>query len=345
MGAGLVVLAAAAAVAAPEVLRDKATTYATRSHRATVTAATHAEWRARRGPPQAGCAAFRVGDAHLEIGNTDEVFVEHCGAFPPRPPNGTATVAVCVPVVYGDFLNTVRGLRWTARFLDHYRALAVSRFVVYTATDVPGLFLGDDVALVHVAWLAECAAPSDRKRHGARCDFAANRSIMYWGQNFVLNDCLQRAAAEGFDWTLNVDLDELLTFAPPVRDVVAFLEERPSADVVSLGSAVEAPVPCAAQSREAPCVSRPPAQPTCAKCADCALCLRNHGRRKHLSRTRRVAKANVHFVQASACLGETPCAIDDTPTHTAWLRHFSRPSRRTLLFEGRADWCPRCAAR
>ena len=38
--------------------------------------------RTRAAPPEPGCVERRVGDAHLEVGNTDDVFVRRCGAPP-----------------------------------------------------------------------------------------------------------------------------------------------------------------------------------------------------------------------------------------------------------------------
>ncbi|KAH8058551.1 hypothetical protein JL722_5767 [Aureococcus anophagefferens] len=96
-------LVAALAAAGRVSVLEREATYAPGGRTATVAAATLADWRAR--PRRSGCVASRVGDAHGELGNTDEVFVEHCGA--PTATNGTA-VAVCVPTVYGDYLATAR---------------------------------------------------------------------------------------------------------------------------------------------------------------------------------------------------------------------------------------------
>ena len=38
--------------------------------------------RARPAPLEPGCVERRVGDAHLEVGNTDDVFVRRCGPPP-----------------------------------------------------------------------------------------------------------------------------------------------------------------------------------------------------------------------------------------------------------------------
>lgn len=336
MHVGLV--AALAAAGRVSVLEREATYAFPGGRTATVAAATLADWRAR--PRRSGCVASRVGDAHGELGNTDEVFVEHCGA--PGATNGTA-VAVCVPTVYGDYLATPRGLRWTSAFLDHYRALGAARVVLYAAAPpAPPPALGGDVELVHVAWLRSCAARTTRtpgRRHGARCQFAENRSIMYWGQNFVLNDCLLRSAAAGAGWVLSVDLDELLAL-PEGGSLREFAAAAAAArlDVVTFGSALEAPVPCT-DAAAAPCAAWAPFCDA-RRCADCARCPRNHGRRKHLARAGRVGRANVHFVPGGACAG-APCASRDAPTAEARLRHFSRPSRATAIFDGAADLCPR----
>ena len=279
-----------------------------------------------------GCVAFRVGDAHAELGNTDDVVVERCG---PPPGNGTG-VAVCAPTAHGPFLG-LRGGRWVARWFAHYRSLGAAHAFVYAAA--PPAWAVPGVTVVEAPFLARCAAPvPDGRRHGARCPFAANRSLMYWGQNFVLNDCLARGRAAGFAWVLSVDVDEFLE-AP--RGLAVLLD---GADVATFGSAVEDVVPCPPpHSPPPPCAPpAPPRDPTCAHgCADCGRCLRNRGRRKHAARAGRALFANVHFVAPRAC--RPPCAVRDVRTDDGWLRHFSRPSRPTPLFDGATDRCPRCA--
>jgi len=139
---------------------------------ATVRARTPA-YRGSRGPP-AGCVERRVGDAHPELGNTDEVYVTRCG---PPPITNSSSVAACVPTVYGDYLATGRGRRWvTDVFLRHYRRLRVARFFVYAASAPSDGHLAADATVVHVSWLNGCRAA---KTHPARCAYATNRSIMH----------------------------------------------------------------------------------------------------------------------------------------------------------------------
>lgn len=304
---------------------------------------------ARAGPiaaaAGAGCVARRVGDAHSELGNTDDVVVERCGGRPPMA--NRSGVAVCVPTTRGPFLESARGARWTEKFLGHYRALGVARFFVYTAAPAAAWKgAADDVDFVELAFLNGCAAGGGggaRRRHPAKCDFAENRSLMYWGQNFALNDCLHRATAANFSFALSLDLDEFLAFAGGTGGL-SNATSGP-ADVVTFGSAVEAPVACGEARRGAACPPPPPPLDavTCGRgCGDCAACARNRGRRKHVARCGRVVVANVHFVAARGC-DPPPCAVDDAATGRAWLRHFSRPSRASPLFEGPADRCPLCA--
>ena len=102
---------------------------------------------------------------------------------------------------------------------------------------------------------------------------------------------------------------------------------RDPVDAHTFGSAAERPRPCGA-----PCVdgaAPPPLKPHCVRCGDCARCLRNRGRRKHLARLARVVGANIHFVAPRACA--PPCRVRDHATPEAWLRHFA----------GRTDGCPR----
>ena len=178
-----------------------------------------------------------------------------------------------------------------------------------------------DVTVLDVAWLGGCGA---LKTHYARCAYTQNRSLVYWGQNWVLNDCHQRAASQGFGWALAVDLDEVLELGP--NRTLADLARDP-VDAHTFGSSAERPRPCGA-----PCAAGaapPPLKPHCVRCGDCERCLRNRGRRKHLARLARVVGANIHFVAPRACA--PPCRVRDHATTCAWLRHFG----------GRTDGCPR----
>lgn len=280
-------------------------------------------------PPRAGCVDRRVGDAHSELGNTDDVWVRRCG---PPPRTDPSRVALCAPTLHGAYLRTPSSRRWAAAWLRHYRALGISHFFLYAAAPLEDWEGGADLTLVHAAWLNECRQPLQRGRtHYARCSYAMNRSLAYWGQNWVLNDCHQRAAAAGFGWVLSVDLDEVLALGGN-RTLASLTAE--AVDAHTFGSAVEKPRPCVAD----PCAGRappPPQHPHCVRCGDCEKCLGHRGRRKHLARTGRVGAANIHFVGPRACA--PPCAVRDHATTHAWLRHFS----------GHTDGCPRayCAAR
>ena len=192
--------------------------------------------RTRAAPPEPGCVERRVGDAHLEVGNTDDVFVRRCG---PPPVTNATRVAACVPTLHGTYLRPPATTRWAAAWLAHYRSLGVSHFFVYAAAPVRGLDAADVTAL-DVAWLGGCGA---LKTHYARCAYAQNRSLVYWGQNWVLNDCHQRAAAQGFGWALAVDLDEVLELGP--NRSLADLARDP-VDAHTFGSAAERPRPCGA---------------------------------------------------------------------------------------------------
>ncbi|CAH0380112.1 unnamed protein product [Pelagomonas calceolata] len=287
--------------------------------------------RTRAAPPEPGCVERRVGDTHPELGNTDDVFVRRCG---PPPVTNATRVALCVPTLYGAYLRAPSTMRWAAAWLEHYRSLGVAHFFVYAAAPVRGLDAAD-VTLLDVAWLGGCRALP--KTHHARCAYTQNRSLVYWGQNWVLNDCHQRAAAQGFGWALAVDLDEVLELGP--NRTLADLARDP-VDVHTFGSSAERPRPCGA-----PCAAGaapPPARPHCLPryCGDCERCLGHRGRRKHLSRVARVHGANIHFVSPRACA--PPCQVRDHAATNAWLRHFGgRKSRSGMRSLRITDGCPR----
>jgi hypothetical protein len=127
-------------------------------------------------PPVPGCVDRRVGDAHPELGNTDDVWVRRCG---PPPRTDPARVALCAPTLHGAYLRTPLSRRWAAAWLRHYRALGISHFFFYAAAPLDD-FQAGDMTLVHAAWLQGCRQPLQRGRaHYARCPYAMNRSLAY----------------------------------------------------------------------------------------------------------------------------------------------------------------------
>jgi len=141
-----------------------------------------------------------------------------------------------------------------------------------------------------------------------------------------------------------VDLDEFLAFEDSTTVLSTYVKRLSRPDVFTFGSALDLPVPCAAGKGHDRCDALAAAKPFCAgNCPNCSLCLRSHGRRKHLTNTRRVLKANIHF--ADRCI-DGRCAVHDERTEVAWLRHYSRPtSRRSpVLRQTAALLCPRCRA-
>ena len=130
----------------------------------------------------------------------DSVAVSLCGSC--RAPVERATpdqgkVALCLSnPLFGPSLSPA-GLRWMGLYLDHYRALGASHAFLYRrareAQQCPALNTALNVTWVELAF--------------------ATRNLWYNGQIWAINDCVQRAASQGFSWALTVDVDEVLVLA------------------------------------------------------------------------------------------------------------------------------------
>ena len=147
-----------------------------------------------------------------------------------RPPVDPASVALCFPALYGDMASALVG---AGRNIRHHQRLGVSHTFLYA--DASHLYtrgsgqrdtLLDDwtprglgnVSLFYLPWL------SDFRMHSR-------------GQTWQVNDCIHRAAARGFGWTLNIDLDELVVL-PDGESLLGLINvrQRDDVDVYIFGS-------------------------------------------------------------------------------------------------------------
>ena len=274
------------------------------------------------------CPSRKVGKA---LGGSDaHVFACNATANPVaqpwRRPHGTAA---CVPSIYRRMIegsgadrsqpadSAADGHdRRVATFMKHHRSLGIRHFFVYACDAACGnhsSFWSSDTTVVITPW---CTTIGMSMR----------------GQNYMLNECIQRAAAAGYEWVLSADIDELLTFRPGLSlktllaHGVSGAPHSPAVppDVFTFGSrrvwrwpngtiANNERVECSGRWNEygKPHVSR-------------NMCTGFDGHRKHLTRANRIWSANLHFVWTDGCrTGTKPaqCSVVNLDASDAWLYH------------------------
>ena len=295
----------------------------------------------------AACEGRVVGENHrLE----EDVLVSVCKrsktdacpretvALAPRAQDDLATV--CVPGLREGYLEP--GFApYLEAFLAYYEEQQkVKHAYVYGFVDPPK-WMNNLKHAAALTWV-KIGFPTDQ--------------FWYFGQNWVVQDCIHRAAAAGFQHVLSLDLDEFLNFADPLLDIPTyadkFLQPRAhqrSLDVVTFGSTAETlRSPCG--DTASLCHAPPPAyenischvpdSPTCAvkEKRDWRLCGGGCGHRKHLVYAPRILTANIHF--ASHCKSEQhsqsgACNRHIETTDRAYLRHFHHEDLTRSL-------CPAC---
>ena len=264
-----------------------------------------------------------------------------------------ASVALCIPPLYGKVSPAVLHAH-----IAHHKRIGVGHAYFYTT---PALHCGSKLELAEVARNAEGAVsvfdlPWVDKYKGMQ-SFHGNSGAQVW----ALNDCIHRAAADGFEWSLNVDLDEFL-FLNGAHDIGGLLQiaqheldeepwlsfggHRAPMEVVTFGSRrarsphILALLPPANFSTSAgdaflppDCDSRPPPRHIRTD-----TCPGWHGHRKHLVRTHSVFLAVVHHIHQ--CWMKRRRASEPEPymcrpvemnaSQHVWLEHASRGAMRLL---------------
>ena len=169
-------------------------------------------------------------------GSCDKVAVSLCGSCK-WPAERAATdqrrVALCMSnPLFGPSLSPA-GLRWMGNFLDHYGALGATHGFLYRrareSQQCPALNTSLNVTWVDLAF--------------------STRNLWYNGQIWAINDCVQRAASQGFSWALTVDVDEALVLARgyTLGDFVA--KHGGAVDVFYLSAIYRAEQACLAGAR------------------------------------------------------------------------------------------------
>ena len=97
-------------------------------------------------------------------------------------------VAMCVPPLYGSAVVEPERLE---PHLAYHRQLGVGWTFLYTTAPLGPWRVPANLTLLHMVWV-----------HG----------YLVWqrAQNWQINDCIHRAAARGFEWTLSIDIDEFV---------------------------------------------------------------------------------------------------------------------------------------
>jgi len=235
--------------------------------------------------------------------------------------------------------------------VEYYFWLGVDHAYVYTMIPLNHLSgSGGGLTVVSMTW-------------------ASSTSLHQRGQNWQINDCVHRAAADGFDWSLSVDLDEALMFAgadslpspwipwswkwipwrrKPPGSVKAFLQrKRFHPDVYTFGSDLttepadyERYKLVGAHRGVTTCLVKNLTSGVLANRQVGAkeVCVGWQGRRKALMQTRRVFVANIHFTrQCRTGRVLRRCNVEDLDTETAWLLH---SNRNVGKYEHGCSTCP-----
>lgn len=230
---------------------------------------------------------------------------------------GSVRAALCIPAIYGK-LPVDGGKSPTPEgILQHHRLnrqLGFAHTYVYVANSSWRLPppVPPGITLLYTPWVN-------------------GMHVATRGQVWQNNDCLHRAAADGFAWALLADADELLSV--PVHEVLSAQSE--AVDIVSIGLQ---------QVHNRTLAGLAAAQPSCNSVPlfdgwlrqnkwsifdwlgiSENVCLGASGRRKNLVRTRTVWACHIHW--CLKCV-HGPCVVNNTHTNDV------------SLLEHREEWFP-----
>lgn len=264
--------------------------------------------------PSKPCATRFVGDPHRGL----DVLVSLCPTVPRHhttlPTRASPSIALCIPPVYTLQFDTVRA------HIQHHRQAGVNA----------GTFLYVAEESIYRSWRFDAALQVQM----LFLPWLAAFFLHQRGQNWQINDCIHRAASQGIDWTLNIDIDEWLclglfgSLAELIRRVAGA-----STDVLTFGSRASVRFDAKMAASE-PIYCLPCKRGVCivdGRVTPRDLCTRHHGRRKHLLRTRSVWVANIHYVdhckprydgtESELSRAAIPCRVHDLNASETWLLH------------------------
>ena len=250
---------------------------------------------------------------------------------------GAASVAMCIPGVYGAHITQEDVLRHHR----YHRQLGVSHTFLYVANmswRLPSSVR--HVSVLYTPWV------HDHRLHSR-------------GQLWHINDCIHRAGRVGFAWTLNIDLDEWLYLLPrgrlhqsaprdpidpPSATLHGFLRRQPaSVDVITLGSRTVSNWSTATLAGTRPkCTRWSSMLPHTvfggirdALGVSAAVCVGPQGHRKHLTRTNRIWACHVHVCEHCQ---RGPCVVSNMRNDAQFVYHMAgRALTKMMLDVWRVD--------
>ena len=204
----------------------------------------------------AGTIAFLSKCVSTESKEVRNVFVTQCGRR--ATAEQASGIAYCIPPLYN-----IDGYDKIKSHIQYYQALGIDKTYVYhTNCDTIPLEL-DNTTNICMPWV------SDIKIHQR-------------GQVWQVNDCIQRAALDGFGWTLHVDIDEYLHL-PSQTLLSHYTSLHNRSDAISFGSLRKNRITCHRWNSNRTYPNQ--------------LCPGANGWRKNLVKTSTVKVAQTHDVQ------------------------------------------------
>ena len=262
-------------------------------------------------PPFPRCISKRVGHA---LWGADANVIACSGDGDAsdewREPRG---VAVCVPPIYTlppPAGNEAKTGAQVTEFMKHHRAMGIEHFFIYVC---------------HEHFIRNQSSLQASDTTVLHTPFCTTVNMTMRAQNWMINECIQRAAAAHYEWVLSCDVDERLG----LRDGLSLpmlLDDHRDFDVITLGSVLRWRHPNGSVAGEAKhCQVRN---------HDRNMCIGFEGHRKHLTRAHRMYVANLHFVARGTWVRQcrsngtdgtvaVACNMVDLSASEAWLYHES----------------------
>lgn len=242
------------------------------------------------------CPERWVGDTHGQA----DVVVGRCGG--PAPKQNAARsggLAYCVPPLYPPLASQT-----VLQDVRSQQRLGVRHTYIYDT---------------------DCATPYNFPHVTHLCmRWAHNVLIPDRGQNWMINECLLRAASDGWEWALMKDVDESIVFRTPpsVSYPLSVLARRSDVDVITFGRMYDGAPQCSSSwwgwGAWGAWIAWLRGKSVQSIEDDRYMCLGSRGRRKWMSRTTNsVWFGNIHEVRS--CVAT--CRIWNLDSREIWLNH------------------------